>query len=504
MSVLLCVCLLLVSLPTEFYGGEVQAEGPRQKILSFSDLPAEVRYQTVEVGTSERKLNLPDTLTAVCISLGNESTMGIENIETMSQLEHSSRVKGTDGQEAVLHEEHQDSSSQGEAPQENRLEEVEEYPADGSRMDAAEQFESPTDSGVDRVEFPEIVPEDGSTERNFEETVVIENITWMSAPTYDSETEGVYDFLPVLPEEYMLADGVELPEIQVEVGDREATEEGKERRKLDSKEVGKKEADSGVESIEYFAPSARESQVISEDTTWDENRILSSGELVINEGVTLTMNSYALVNGGNVIIRGGGTIVRGNPYGTISVQSGGSLTVLDVTVDGNSIDSSQPMLRAYKGNLTLDGGCRIQNCRSVSTNAGTGGAVDLQYSTVTFNDCVIENCEVSRFGGAVKCSSGTILTINGGTYRNNRTTSLKSEDIECGGGFLMCAGSKVYIYGDNFIGNTTVGKGGAIYQDGSSTYSPHRKYIYMGERFRGIHLVGKNMQAVEASGFFLG
>ena len=159
MSVLLCVCLLLVSLPTEFYGGEVQAEGPRQKILSFSDLPAEVRYQTVEVGTSERKLNLPDTLTAVCISLGNESTMGIENIETMSQLEHSSRVKGTDGQEAVLHEEHQDSSSQEEAPQENRLEEVEEYPADGSRMDAAEQFESPTDSGVDRVEFPEIVPE---------------------------------------------------------------------------------------------------------------------------------------------------------------------------------------------------------------------------------------------------------------------------------------------------------------------------------------------------------
>ncbi len=503
MSVLLCVCLLLVSLPTEFYGGEVQAEGPRQKILSFSDLPAEVRYQTVEVGTSERKLNLPDTLTAVCISLGNESTMGIENIETMSQLEHSSRVKGTDGQEAVLHEEHQDSSSQEEAPQENRLEEVEEYPADGSRMDAAEQFESPTDSGVDRVEFPEIVPEDGSTERNFEETVVIENITWMSAPTYGSETAGVYDFLPVLPEEYMLADGVELPEIQVEVRNEEE-EEGKEGRKPDSEEVGKKEADSGVESIEYFAPSARESQVISEDTTWDENRILSSGELVINEGVTLTMNSYALVNGGNVIIRGGGTIVRGNPYGTISVQSGGSLTVLDVTVDGNSIDSSQPMLRAYKGNLTLDGGCRIQNCRSVSTNAGTGGAVDLQYSTVTFNDCVIENCEVSRFGGAVKCSSDTILTINGGTYRNNRTTSLKSEDIECGGGFLMCAGSKVYIYGGNFIGNTTVGKGGAIYQDGSSTYSPHRKYIYMGERFRGIHLVGKNMQAVEASGFFLG
>ena len=35
LSVLLCVCLLLVSLPVEFYGFEVQAEEPQMRILSF-------------------------------------------------------------------------------------------------------------------------------------------------------------------------------------------------------------------------------------------------------------------------------------------------------------------------------------------------------------------------------------------------------------------------------------------------------------------------------------
>ncbi|MEH2942337.1 hypothetical protein VSQ32_05575 [Lachnospiraceae bacterium KK002] len=55
LSSLLCVCLLLVSLPMEFYGFEVQAEEPCRQILSFSDSPQEIMHQTPEPGDAPGK-----------------------------------------------------------------------------------------------------------------------------------------------------------------------------------------------------------------------------------------------------------------------------------------------------------------------------------------------------------------------------------------------------------------------------------------------------------------
>ncbi len=50
-----------------------------------------------------------------------------------------------------------------------------------------------------------------------EETVTIEDITWESSPSYDSETAGEYVFTPVLPEGYVLSEDVTLPQITVTV-----------------------------------------------------------------------------------------------------------------------------------------------------------------------------------------------------------------------------------------------------------------------------------------------
>lgn len=50
-----------------------------------------------------------------------------------------------------------------------------------------------------------------------EERVTLENITWESDPTYDGDTEGVYTFTPVLPEGYVLSEGVSLPQVTVTV-----------------------------------------------------------------------------------------------------------------------------------------------------------------------------------------------------------------------------------------------------------------------------------------------
>lgn len=50
-----------------------------------------------------------------------------------------------------------------------------------------------------------------------EEAVTIEDITWESSPSYDGETAGEYVFTPVLPEGYLLAEDVTLPQITVTV-----------------------------------------------------------------------------------------------------------------------------------------------------------------------------------------------------------------------------------------------------------------------------------------------
>ena len=63
------------------------------------------------------------------------------------------------------------------------------------------------------------IPTDARTENETKtEEVTIEDITWESAPSYDGDTEGIYVFTPVLPEEYVLAEDVSLPEIRVSVG----------------------------------------------------------------------------------------------------------------------------------------------------------------------------------------------------------------------------------------------------------------------------------------------
>lgn len=51
-----------------------------------------------------------------------------------------------------------------------------------------------------------------------EETVTIDGVTWRSEPAYDGDTAGTYLFTAVLPEGYVLAEGVSLPGITVTVG----------------------------------------------------------------------------------------------------------------------------------------------------------------------------------------------------------------------------------------------------------------------------------------------
>ena len=68
---LLSACLIMTSLPNMYYqtfvlAAELPNENEQYEILSVSELPMDVKSQTVSVGTPIEALNLPGTLTVSC------------------------------------------------------------------------------------------------------------------------------------------------------------------------------------------------------------------------------------------------------------------------------------------------------------------------------------------------------------------------------------------------------------------------------------------------------
>lgn len=130
------------------------------EIIAFANLAQEIAVQNVALGTCESELNLPETLTAT-VRLATE----------------------VNEQESVALE----------TGQENEPELIQEEP----EQDPGEQ-----ESG----ELQPIEPIDMTL-----------SVTWSPETEYNNDAEGDYIFIPVLPEGYTLADGVELPQITVSV-----------------------------------------------------------------------------------------------------------------------------------------------------------------------------------------------------------------------------------------------------------------------------------------------
>ena len=423
LSSLLCVCLLLVSLPMEFYGFEVQAEEPCRQILSFSDLPQEIMHQAPEPGTPLENLNLPKALEAVCIPLENEPAVWPET--------------GFEMQKTV------------------REQEISEPP------------EQATDAST-----------------NLEETVMIENITWTSAPSYEPETEGVYIFIPVLPEQYVPAEGLPLPEIQVTVKNVEDSEEKEESREPAAQ--GKKaKSETGEEpeyseemedynresgDLESLISPASDEIVISQDTLWASDTL--NKNLVIEEGATLTLNGILTVSG-NVTIRGQGTIARGNTGAGIEVNRSASLTMQEITLNGKGLEAAYAMIRV-SGALKMEKGCTIQDCHTRGPSEpgsikGYGGAVYLFWNRgarADLLDCVILNCTASE-GGAAYCSKDCTLTLDKGCRIEN-CRAVKGVGYGTGGAVEAygdtgaVAGTKVNLLNCTISGCSAEADGGAI------------------------------------------
>ena len=206
-------------------------------------------------------------------------------------------------------------------------------------------------------------------------------------------------------------------------------------------------------------------ETISADTTWNDGDTvggvtISGGTVTINGDVGITA---AITIKGNVTFTGGGTLNRMSPSGNLIKVESGSLTLNNVTIDGNNVTISDSWTAAAinmaDGTVIMNDGAKITNHKRTS---GYGPAVYMDGGNFKMNGGTISGCESRNYGGAIYLDGGS-FEMNGGIIENNKTTSDASS---YGGGAFYVRAAKLTINGGVIKNNTTLGdtpNGAAIF-----------------------------------------
>ncbi|MCM1047987.1 MAG: InlB B-repeat-containing protein [Clostridiales bacterium] len=253
-AVILSVCLLVTTYPDilttiSALAADIRSVEGTVTVTGFAKLDEETAMQEVETGTDISELDLPDTLKAYAEAADREDEKPAEDEEKPEE-----ENPGADDEEKP--EEENSGADDGTGEENPGADDGtgEENPgADdgtGEEEPGADDGTGEEEPGADDVSpltiesgsftLPQYQSENptGSiaVQTLSTETIEIKNVTWQASPAYDSETEGVYVFTPILPEEelrekgILLSDDIKLPEITVEVysafvGDQELTPE---------------------------------------------------------------------------------------------------------------------------------------------------------------------------------------------------------------------------------------------------------------------------------------
>ena len=154
------------------------------------------------------------------------------------------------------------------------------------------------------------------------------------------------------------------------------------------------------------------------------------------------------------------TLTRGSSLTSDVInQSTGTLTLSNITIDGNNVSANSPMI-ITANTLNINSGTTLKNAK---TSAVTGGALNIgSAATVTMNAGTITGNTADGCSGAL-INWGT-LNIKGGTISNNTAS--------CGG--AMQSLGTLNISGGTITGNTattTSSGGGAIWNASDMTIS---------------------------------
>ena len=208
-------------------------------------------------------------------------------------------------------------------------------------------------------------------------------------------------------------------------------------------------------------------ETISADTTWNDGDTvggvtISGGTVTINGDVGITA---AITIKGDVTFTGGGTLNRMSTSGNLIKVESGSLTLGNVTIDGNDVIISDSGAAAA---INMAGGTVIMNDGTKLTNhkrtSGYGPAVYMTGGNFKMKGGTISGCESRNYGGAIYLDGGS-FEMNGGIIENNKTTL---SNAGYGGGAFYVRDATLII-NDGLIQNNSSNSGGAIYNTSFGT-----------------------------------
>ena len=208
-------------------------------------------------------------------------------------------------------------------------------------------------------------------------------------------------------------------------------------------------------------------ETISADTTWNDGDTvggvtISGGTVTINGDVGITA---AITIKGDVTFTGGGTLNRMSTSGNLIKVESGSLTLGNVTIDGNDVIISDSgavaAINMADGTVIMNDGAKITNHKRTS---GYGPAVYMAGGNFKMKGGTISGCESRNYGGAIYLDGGS-FEMNGGIIENNKTT-LSSAGY---GGGAFYVREATLIINDGLIQNNSSNSGGAIYNTSFGT-----------------------------------
>ena len=208
-------------------------------------------------------------------------------------------------------------------------------------------------------------------------------------------------------------------------------------------------------------------ETISADTTWNDGDTvggvtISGGTVTINGDVGITA---AITIKGDVTFTGGGTLNRMSTSGNLIKVESGSLTLGNVTIDGNDViisdSGAAAAINMADGTVIMNDGAKITNHKRTS---GYGPAVYMAGGNFKMKGGTISGCESRNYGGAIYLDGGS-FEMNGGIIENNKTTL---SNAGYGGGAFYVRDATLII-NDGLIQNNSSNSGGAIYNTSFGT-----------------------------------
>lgn len=377
-------------------------------ITGFTELPEEVAHIQIPADAGENfedYLNFPETIEASVVEYKNvdhqknnaDRDKGAEDEKTAAddsdKKEDFGIATGSNAKKENLNEEETPETENSEnMPDSNDEEEADKQEVQEKDLQKDQQgtFLIATDSNAgDFLEDYEF-----EDEKISEDIPVLTDIsvTWELDENREDES-GFYYYLPVLPREYILAAGVELPEIEVSMDGGIAL-----LASTDTYNI----ADGGIVINSDTLEQYNDATITGSSTT---HNILVNGveatitisdldiQIPIDNNATTTSNwipAIRLANGAklNLILKGKNTLKGGDMCAAIEVPEGCTLTIsgegsLKATGGGGAGIGASSMRKGSLGTIEINGG----NIEAYGSGmaAGIGGGLEGGIGTIVIN-----------------------------------------------------------------------------------------------------------------------